>query len=172
MNYQEPFKKGQMAEITGLSARQIQFYTENVGVQPDLKMPKKKGSDREYSRENAIEFLIIKELKEQSISLAAIKRIIKIIREEGKARSQRWWTERIHRKKSVELAYLLIYEPFNSNKMDIKFHVIAQGVGHLFKSDGSPWNLQEYTRRDKGNRMVLILDLSMIIESVMQKSNI
>lgn len=169
---QDFYYKSEAAKKTGLESRLIQFYTEKLGIEPDIARPKKKGSNRKYSRENLIEFLLVSEFRKYNLNLVAIGKILKFVRKEGKGRKQSWWVDQIERKptkKVADIAYALIYEPFRSEKMNIKFHIINKRAGHLFRHDNTPMTLQEYTREAQGGKMVLIINLSNILSDVMKK---
>jgi DNA-binding transcriptional MerR regulator len=162
---QDYFYKSDVVKKTGLEPRTIQFYTERIGIEPDISRPKKKGSNRKYSRENLIEFLMVKELRKSNLSLAAIEKIIKFVREEGKGRKLKWWGEPVEKKQIEisEIAFCFVYEPFSPEKMDFEFNIIPKIAGHLYQGDGTPWTLQEYTREANGDKMVLIINLSNVL---------
>lgn len=169
---QEIYYKSKVVEITKIEPRRIQFYTEKLGIEPDIARPKKRGSNRKYSRENIIEFLLVDEFRKYNLSLAVIGKILKFVREEGKGRKQSWWVDQVGKKqtkKVTDIAYALIYEPFRSKKVDIKFHIINKGAGHLYRADGKAMTLQEYTREAQGEKMVLIINLSNVLSDVMKK---
>jgi DNA-binding transcriptional MerR regulator len=167
------FYKSDVVRKTGLEPRTIQFYTERIGIEPDISRPKKKGSNRKYSRENLIEFLMVKEFRKSNLSLAAIEKIMKFVREQGKGRKLKWWVEPVEKKqiKKSELAYCLVYEPFSPEKMDFEFHTIAKSASHLYRGDGTPLTLQEYTREANGDKMVLIINLSNVLSDAVTGLN-
>ena len=74
------YTKKKVAELTGLTPRQVQFYTEEGVVEPDPGSGKGRGSVRTYSRENVIVFLIIKELADVKAGLGFLKKLAKEVK--------------------------------------------------------------------------------------------
>ena len=75
------FIRKNVADLIGMPARRIQFYTDERLVIPDVENPKGRGTTRRYSEFNMIEFLIIKELANGGISLEKIKGIMFTVRD-------------------------------------------------------------------------------------------
>lgn len=73
----ENYRKRDIEEITGLPARRVQFYTENIPVTP--KENPGRGYERLYSDSNLFEFLIIKELAGLNVELSNIKWIMSFL---------------------------------------------------------------------------------------------
>ena len=157
--------KKEVAALTGIPARTVQYYTEQVGVVPDIADPKKRGSNRIYSRENVVEFLLIKELSKQGLSLAIIKIIIKQLID-CKRREQDWFKRIMNKSPAKEICYCFIYDPFDAKKCDVGFQFTSREVGHLFKLDNSPMDIEEYTREDQGVKVTIILNISRILEGI------
>lgn len=163
------FIKKEMAELTELLPRRVQFYTEYVGIIPDIADAKTRGSNRKYSRENVFEFLLVKELSKQGLSLAIIKKIIKQL-VECKRRGQDWFKRIMGKIPAKEICYCFVYDPFDSEKCDVGFQFKGIGVGHLSKVDGSPMDIEEYTRESKGVKVTLILNISRILEGIVRSA--
>lgn len=70
------YTKKEIVEITGLTPRQVQFYTEEHIVSADIDEGKGRGHIRRYSRQNVLEFLIIKELNNYGMTLQYIKLVV------------------------------------------------------------------------------------------------
>ena len=73
---QTSFTKKEVAELTGLAPSTVNFYTEKIIITPDIDNPKGRGKTRLYSRENLVEFLIVKYLKSCGLGLEIIKKIM------------------------------------------------------------------------------------------------
>ncbi|MBW2631053.1 MAG: MerR family transcriptional regulator [Deltaproteobacteria bacterium] len=73
------YTKKQISEITRLSLRLVQFYTEEGVVIPDIDEGKGRGKRRKYSCKNLTEFLLIKELSDYGITLQKIKFIMNFL---------------------------------------------------------------------------------------------
>ena len=74
---QEYFNKKRIAEITKLTQRQVQFYTEQGVVTPEIDAGEGRGKTRLYSDRNLAQFLIIKGLTELGMTISKIRPIIK-----------------------------------------------------------------------------------------------
>ncbi|HAR34794.1 MAG TPA: hypothetical protein DCR95_12120 [Desulfobacter sp.] len=73
------FNKKRVAEITGLTERQIQFYTENGIVTPEVDPGMGRGKRRLYSHDNLFQFSIIKELTSFGIPISKLKFIFDLL---------------------------------------------------------------------------------------------
>jgi DNA-binding transcriptional MerR regulator len=73
----EDFNKKQIAEITGLTERQVQFYTEQGVVTPEIDPGEGRGSTRYYSDHNVAQFMIIKGLSDLGMTISKIRPAIK-----------------------------------------------------------------------------------------------
>ncbi|NIM96659.1 MAG: MerR family transcriptional regulator [candidate division Zixibacteria bacterium] len=69
------FQRREAAENSGIPARRVQFYTD-VGVIRLDEQHTGRGRERAYSRQNLFELLVVKELADQKIELAQIRRIV------------------------------------------------------------------------------------------------
>ena len=102
------FPIGQVMELTGLSARQIRYYEEHGLVIP----ARTKGSQRLYSLNDIDKLLEIKDLLDQGINIAGIKRIFAMGEENRDNSSKRKeLTEQ-------ELRKILREELFKENKFN------------------------------------------------------
>ena len=69
------YRRKEVEQITGIPARRIQFYSDS-GLLHLVEASPGRGRERKYSRDNVLEFLIIKELSKYRIELSEIKRIM------------------------------------------------------------------------------------------------
>ncbi len=69
-------RKSLIAEKTGLTVRQLQFYTEQGVVTPEIDAGEGRGKSRRYSDHNLFQFSIIKGLVELGITIRKIKEIM------------------------------------------------------------------------------------------------
>lgn len=74
------FTKQQVATITRLKPRQVQFYTEEGVVIPSVMEGKGRGKVRRYSEENLLEFMIIGECLGVGMTLSKLKWTMEIFR--------------------------------------------------------------------------------------------
>ena len=165
------YTKREVSEHTGLPPRKVQFYTETGIIIPDIDDAKGKGKNRKYSFDNIIEFLMCKELTDCGVRLEIIKSILKHVAESRK-RGQKWWIDRKKREETHEIVYCFIYNPFKSDFLIQFQHLSHESVGHLSDAAGNPRTIQSYTRRKEGYFMVTILELSLILEKVIQNLKI
>ena len=105
------FTKKQASEALGISARTVQFYTDQGLLVPEVANPSGRGTTRKYSRKNLVELLIIRELASYGLSLEKIKTVMKLAEEKGVAK--KWdpesrWTQ-------DKRARLIIYNPGREN---------------------------------------------------------
>ncbi|MFO7557157.1 MAG: MerR family transcriptional regulator [Desulfobacterales bacterium] len=70
------FTKKQVAEISGLNPRLVQFYTEEGLISPIEDTGMGRGSSRKYSRKNLFFFLLIKELSYYGITKTKMETIV------------------------------------------------------------------------------------------------
>jgi DNA-binding transcriptional MerR regulator len=77
----EGFTKKQVAEITGLGSRLVQYYTEEGVVTPEIDRGEGRGRVRRYSKNNLYEFVIIKHLTEYGLTLEALGTCVQFVRE-------------------------------------------------------------------------------------------
>ena len=74
------FTRSQIAKIAGLSLRQVQFYTEEGFVELEGKFRTGRGHRREYSKQNLMELLIIKEFSDYGITKPKMMRMLSLVR--------------------------------------------------------------------------------------------
>lgn len=74
------YTKKQISDISGLSPRLVQFYTEEGLILPEKNSGKGRGNIRQYSKKSLIDFLIIKELANYGITKTKMKAFLKYIR--------------------------------------------------------------------------------------------
>jgi len=81
MGKERTFKRGEIREITALTARQVAFYSETPAKSPVV-VPNGKsaqpgiGKRREYSRHNLLEFLVVRECNIYGLTVGKIKKVI------------------------------------------------------------------------------------------------
>jgi hypothetical protein len=75
------FTKKEISQRTGLTLRQVQFYTEEGLIVPEG-MGEGRGRFRKYSIGNLIDFLVIKELVNHGVTIKKIESVIGIIRKD------------------------------------------------------------------------------------------
>lgn len=80
---QEYFNKKRIAELTGLTERQVQFYTEQGIVTPEIDPGEGRGSTRYYSDHNVAQFMIIKGLSDLGMTIGRIRPAIKDMKLDG-----------------------------------------------------------------------------------------
>jgi len=77
---QDGYIRKEASEITQISARTIQYYTDRGFVIPDVAAPTGRGTTRRYSRKNLVELSFIKELSAHGYTLEKIDRIMGVVR--------------------------------------------------------------------------------------------
>ena len=78
------YGSGEVARLTGISLRQLQWWDERKVI-----MPEHEGHKRIYTRQDAIEISLIGELRRKGFSLQKIRRVLRFLqREVGKRLSQ------------------------------------------------------------------------------------
>lgn len=163
------YTQKEVAKKSGLPPRKVAYYTDAVGIRPDIKDAKVRGSNRKYSYENVIEFLIVKELAAMGLSLAIISDVMLYLFY-CKERANSWLKDRVEGRKSKEIMYCFIHDSFDERRRTVDFVHMARGAGAQYKSDGTPWTLQEYMQEDQGVKMVIVLNISQIVERVAEAS--
>jgi DNA-binding transcriptional MerR regulator len=73
------YTKKRISEVTKLKERQVQFYTEQGVVTPELDLGEGRGRLRLYSNHNMVQFLIIKALADLGMPINKIKPLLKYI---------------------------------------------------------------------------------------------
>jgi hypothetical protein len=74
------FTKKRVAEITGLTMRAIQYYTERGIVEAEIDQGEGKGATRLYSRKNLVEFGIVKSLSDYKIAFSVIRNVFGLLK--------------------------------------------------------------------------------------------
>ena len=72
----EGFMKKDVARLTGIRASNIQFYTDQGIVVPEVDAPSGKGTRRKYSKHNLLQILIAKKLVEHGVPLGDVRGIL------------------------------------------------------------------------------------------------
>lgn len=71
------YTKKRIVEITGLSLRQVQFYTEQGVVTPEIDLGEGRGKTRLYSDHNLVQFMIIRGLMELGMTIGKVRPILR-----------------------------------------------------------------------------------------------
>jgi DNA-binding transcriptional MerR regulator len=69
------FSTRDVLELTGVSARQLQWWDERRIV-----VPERQGRNRVYSASDLVDILVIGQLRHRSISLAQVRRVLRLLR--------------------------------------------------------------------------------------------
>lgn len=77
----DSFSTGEVVELTGVTARQLQWWDERRIV-----VPARLGRNRVYSATDLIDILVIEQLRRRRVSLAQIRRALRFLRTELHAR--------------------------------------------------------------------------------------
>jgi DNA-binding transcriptional MerR regulator len=72
--------KSQIVETSRLTLRQVQFYTEEGLVVPEIEKGEGRGKSRRYSWTNLVHFLLIKELVDHGMTLSKIRAILNYVK--------------------------------------------------------------------------------------------
>ncbi|QNI30196.1 MerR family transcriptional regulator [Alloacidobacterium dinghuense] len=75
------FTTGDVLEMTGVTARQLQWWDEKRVV-----VPEREGRNRIYSTADLVEILVIEELRRKHISLQQVRRVLRFLRREVHSR--------------------------------------------------------------------------------------
>jgi DNA-binding transcriptional MerR regulator len=75
------FTTRDVLELTGVTARQLQWWDEKRVV-----VPEREGRNRIYSTEDLVEILVIEELRRRHISLQQVRRVLRFLRREVHSR--------------------------------------------------------------------------------------
>jgi DNA-binding transcriptional MerR regulator len=78
---EDRFSTRDVLELTGVSARQLQWWDEKGVV-----VPEREGRNRVYSAADLVEILVIEELRRRKISLQQVRRVLRFLRREVHAR--------------------------------------------------------------------------------------
>ena len=73
----ERFSTSDVLQLTGVSARQLQWWDERRVV-----VPEREGRNRIYSVADLVEILVIEELRRRHISLQQVRRVLRFLRKE------------------------------------------------------------------------------------------
>ncbi len=77
----ESFSTSEVVELTGVTARQLQWWDERRIV-----VPARQGRNRLYSATDLVDILVIEQLRRRRISLAQVRRVLRFLRIELHAR--------------------------------------------------------------------------------------
>ena len=78
---EDRFSTHDVLQLTGVTARQLQWWDEKRVV-----VPEREGRNRIYSTADLVEILVIEELRRRSISLQQVRRVLRFLRKEVHAR--------------------------------------------------------------------------------------
>lgn len=73
----QPYTSNEVIDLTGVSARQLQWWDER-----GLVVPRKEGHRRLYSADDLAEIAVISELKRRGFSLQRVRKVVKFLRKE------------------------------------------------------------------------------------------
>ncbi|MBV8671891.1 MAG: MerR family transcriptional regulator [Acidobacteriaceae bacterium] len=73
----DAFSTRNVLDLTGVSARQLQWWDERRIV-----VPERHGRNRVYSAADLVDILVIGQLRQRSISLAQVRRVLRLLRNE------------------------------------------------------------------------------------------
>lgn len=74
------FTKKQSADILDITPRTIQFYTDQGLIIPEISNPVGRGKTRRYSKRNLVEFMLVRELAKNGLTLEKIKNVMSEVR--------------------------------------------------------------------------------------------
>jgi DNA-binding transcriptional MerR regulator len=77
----ESFSTSEVIELTGVTARQLQWWDERRIV-----VPGRQGRNRLYSATDLVDILVIEQLRRRRISLAQVRKVLRFLRSELHAR--------------------------------------------------------------------------------------
>lgn len=77
MRMQPGFTSREVAELTGISLRQLQWWDENR-----LVVPERQGRNRLYSREDLAEVAVICELRSRGFSLQKVRKVVRFLQKQ------------------------------------------------------------------------------------------
>ena len=72
----DSYAKKEVSEITAVSYRNVQFYTEQGVVVPEIEVAGGRGKFRRYSNRNLISFIVAGELASFGMTVGEIRRIV------------------------------------------------------------------------------------------------
>src|ERR1700742_2808803 len=78
---EDRFSTRDVLQLTGVTARQLQWWDEQHVV-----VPQREGRNRIYSTADLVEILVIEELRRRRISLQQVRRVLRLLRKEVHAR--------------------------------------------------------------------------------------
>ena len=117
------YSKQQIHDISGLSLRMIQFYTEEKIILPEKNTGKGRGNIRKYSKQSLIEFLIIKELSYYGVTKPYLKVFLWYVR--SNQFTNQYSDYNLYKKGTKIFLYLYITK---DNKAAIDFKMIASAT--------------------------------------------
>ena len=77
----DSFSTSDVLDLTGVTARQLQWWDERRIV-----VPAREGRNRVYSAADLVDILVIGQLRQRSISLAQVRRVLRLLRTELRIR--------------------------------------------------------------------------------------
>ncbi|HEX3436563.1 MAG TPA: MerR family transcriptional regulator [Pseudacidobacterium sp.] len=78
---EDRFSTSDVLDLTGVTARQLQWWDEKGVV-----VPRREGRNRIYSSSDLVEIIVIEELRSRRISLQQVRRVLRFLRKEVHAR--------------------------------------------------------------------------------------
>lgn len=117
------YTKKQVSEISGLSLRLVQFYTEEGLILPEKNTGKGRGNIRQYSKKSLLDFLVIAELENYGVTKSRMVNFLKYIHSEPMVAT--YSKERFYEKGVRVFLYLNIKK--NTKKAVANFKEIAGG---------------------------------------------
>ena len=152
------FTKKQCSEISDLSLRAIQYYTERSIVTPEVSLGEGRGNVRKYSEKNLLEFSIIRVLTSYGMDLKTIRTVLNLLSSplpvdlpDGNKKID--FGGILGNLKGIKTGYIVIYNR-GSGKFRVWFITFQEGIlekTHLDQSDS-----------------VLVIDLKKIIEKIIK----
>ena len=121
------YTKKKVAEVTGLTPRLVQFYTERGVVTPEVDEGRGRGRFRLYSRNNILEFAVINELVSYGMTVYKIGVILQALRDSGFLNWQGLYKTD---------AFVIIYQRENARYIKPDFRLSYNKPLELKKIDG------------------------------------
>ena len=149
------YTKQRIADITGLSLRLVQFYTEEKLILPEKNKLKGRGYVRRYSKKSLLDFLIIKELGNYGITKKRISNVLKYIRTNQFTSD---YSEHSFYKKGIYIFLLLRFT--KNNKLGINFKMIGGA-----KDETPVFSIKELA----GHFSYLIIDFGALVQKANQE---
>ena len=152
--------KTEIAKRLNLNPTRIHYYTERGLVIPDIANPTGRGTNRQYSEENLIEFKIIEHLKDCGQTLDAIALLMHHYRI-GKEAKQEWWVDALSGTECREKAYsILRYKP--GKKPRSNMWTMSPYPQHMEDQYGKKIGFREYLKLDDDDSLAIVVDMEAV----------